>query len=30
MDMIAGLETSFNAKLDAKFLEVLARLPPQL
>jgi hypothetical protein len=28
MDKIAGLEASFNAKLDAKFKEVLARLPP--
>jgi hypothetical protein len=28
MDKIAGLEASFNAKLDAKFQEVLARLPP--
>jgi hypothetical protein len=30
MDKIAGLETYFNAKLDAKFQEVLAHLPPQL
>jgi hypothetical protein len=29
MDKIAGLEASFNAKLDAKFQEVLACLPPQ-
>jgi hypothetical protein len=29
MDKIAGLEASFNTKLDAKFQEVLARLPPQ-
>jgi hypothetical protein len=29
MDKIAGLEASFNAKLNAKFQEVLARLPPQ-
>jgi hypothetical protein len=29
MDKIAGLEESFNAKLDAKFQEVLAHLPPQ-
>jgi hypothetical protein len=30
MDKIVGLEASFNAKLDAKFQEVLAPLPPQL
>jgi hypothetical protein len=29
MEKIGGLEASFNAKLDAKFQEVLARLPPQ-
>jgi hypothetical protein len=29
MHKIAGLEASFNAKLDAKFQEVQARLPPQ-
>jgi hypothetical protein len=29
IDKIAGLEASFNTKLDAKFQEVLARLPPQ-
>jgi hypothetical protein len=29
MDKIVGLEKSFNAKLNAKFQEVLARLPPQ-
>jgi hypothetical protein len=29
MDKIAGLQASFNTKLDAKFQEVLARLPPQ-
>jgi hypothetical protein len=29
MDKIAGLEASFNTKLDAKFQEVLAHLPPQ-
>jgi hypothetical protein len=29
MDKIAGLEASFNTKLDAKFQEVLARFPPQ-
>jgi hypothetical protein len=29
MDKIAGLEASFNAKLDTKFQEVLACLPPQ-
>jgi hypothetical protein len=29
MDKIAGLEASFNTKLDAMFQEVLARLPPQ-
>jgi hypothetical protein len=29
MDKIAGLEESFNTKLDAMFQEVLARLPPQ-
>jgi hypothetical protein len=29
MDKIAGLEASFNTKLDAKFQEVLGRLPPQ-
>jgi hypothetical protein len=29
MDKIADLEASFNIKLDAKFQEVLARLPPQ-
>jgi uncharacterized protein YukE len=28
MDKIACLEASFNGKLDAKFQEVLARLPP--
>jgi hypothetical protein len=28
MDKIAGLEASFNTKLDARFQEVLARLPP--
>jgi hypothetical protein len=28
MDKIAVLEASFNAKLDAKFQEVLSRLPP--
>jgi hypothetical protein len=28
MDKIAGLEASFNAKLDARFQEVLAHLPP--
>jgi hypothetical protein len=28
MDKIAVLEASFNAKLDAKFQEVLAWLPP--
>jgi hypothetical protein len=29
MDKIASLEASFNTKLDAKFQEVLACLPPQ-
>jgi hypothetical protein len=29
MDKIAGLEASFNTKLDARFREILARLPPQ-
>jgi hypothetical protein len=29
MDKIAGLEASFNTKLDAKFQEVLSHLPPQ-
>jgi hypothetical protein len=29
MDKIAGLEESFNTKLDGKFQEVLAYLPPQ-
>jgi hypothetical protein len=29
MDKIAGLEASFNTKLDTKFQEVLAHLPPQ-
>jgi hypothetical protein len=29
MGKIAGLEASFNTKLDARFQEVLARLPPQ-
>jgi hypothetical protein len=29
MEKIDGLETAFNTKLDAKFQEVLARLPPQ-
>jgi hypothetical protein len=29
MEKIAGLEACFNAKLDAKFQEVLAHLPPQ-
>jgi hypothetical protein len=29
MNKIDGLEVAFNAKLDAKFQEVLARLPPQ-
>jgi hypothetical protein len=29
MDKIAVLEASFNTKLDAKFQEVLGRLPPQ-
>jgi hypothetical protein len=29
MDKIAGLEASFNAKLDARFQEFLAHLPPQ-
>jgi hypothetical protein len=29
MQKIDGLEAAFNAKLDAKFQEVLARLPPQ-
>jgi hypothetical protein len=29
MEKIDGLEDAFNAKLDAKFQEVLARLPPQ-
>jgi hypothetical protein len=28
MDKIAGLDASFNANFDAKFQEVLARLPP--
>jgi hypothetical protein len=30
MEQLEGLETTFTAKLDAKFQEVLARLPPQL
>jgi hypothetical protein len=29
MEKIDGLEEAFNAKLDAKFQDVLARLPPQ-
>jgi hypothetical protein len=29
MDKITGLEASYNTKLDTKFQEVLARLPPQ-
>jgi hypothetical protein len=29
MDKIVGIEASFNAKLDGKFQEVLACLPPQ-
>jgi hypothetical protein len=28
MEQLEGLETTFTAKLDAKFQEVLARLPP--
>jgi hypothetical protein len=28
MEQLAGLETTFTAKLDTKFQEVLARLPP--
>jgi hypothetical protein len=28
MEQLKGLETTFTAKLDAKFQEVLARLPP--
>jgi hypothetical protein len=28
MEQLEGLETAFTAKLDAKFQEVLARLPP--
>jgi hypothetical protein len=28
MEKIDGLQEAFNAKLDAKFQEVLARLPP--
>jgi hypothetical protein len=28
MEHLEGLETTFTAKLDAKFQEVLARLPP--
>jgi hypothetical protein len=28
MEKIDGLEEAFNTKLDAKFQEVLARLPP--
>jgi hypothetical protein len=28
MEKIDGLEAAFNANLDAKFQEVLARLPP--
>jgi hypothetical protein len=28
MEQLEGLETTFIAKLDAKFQEVLARLPP--
>jgi hypothetical protein len=28
MEQLEGLETGFTAKLDAKFQEVLARLPP--
>jgi hypothetical protein len=29
MDKIASFEASFNTKLDAKFQDVLAHLPPQ-
>jgi hypothetical protein len=28
MEQLEGLEAAFTAKLDAKFQEVLARLPP--
>jgi hypothetical protein len=28
MEQLEGLESNFTAKLDAKFQEVLARLPP--
>jgi hypothetical protein len=30
MEQLEGLKTTFTAKLDAKFQEVLARLPPPL